>query len=100
MLRGSKPSLRATAAAAASPPPPDPLPFLQRRTALHLAAWAGQVDCLKALLAAGANINAAAQDDMNALHFAAVKGQTEAIRWLLNSGACWFRVGARDYKPI
>lgn len=40
---------------------------LQRRTALHLAAWAGQVDCLKALLAAGANHNADAQDGMNAL---------------------------------
>ena len=71
----------------AHPPRPPAPPPLQRRTALHLAAWAGQVDCLKALLAAGADINAAAQDDMNALHFAAVKGQTEATRWLLNSGA-------------
>lgn len=40
---------------------------LQRRTALHLAAWAGHVDCVKALLAAGADHNADAQDAMNAL---------------------------------
>lgn len=30
----------------------------QRRTALHLAAWAGHLDCVKALVAAGAQVGA------------------------------------------
>lgn len=74
---------------------PTPAPALalalhrsQRRTALHLAAWAGQLECVKALLAAGAEAGAAAQDDMNGLHFACVKGRTDVARWLLNSGVC------------
>lgn len=59
---------------------------LQRRTALHLAAYAGHLEGVKALLAAGAQPGAAAQDDMNALHFAALKGHAPVIKWLLNEG--------------
>eukprot|EP00887_Chlorella_sp_A99_P001103 scaffold14.g1103.t1 len=47
------------------------------RTPLHLAAWAGQLDAVKALVAAGAGLKAVGQDDTNALHFAAQKGRTK-----------------------
>lgn len=47
----------------------------------------GPQECVKLLLAHGAQVGAAAMDDMNALHFAAQKGHTEAARALLNAGA-------------
>ena len=52
-------------------------------------------DCVKALVAAGAQKGASAQDDMNALHFAATKGRAEVARWLLNAGV---HVNARTRK--
>lgn len=45
-----------------------------------------QVECVKLLLEAGANIKAFAMDDMNAMHFAAQKGHAEVVRQLLNAG--------------
>ncbi|CAK0785855.1 hypothetical protein CVIRNUC_009067 [Coccomyxa viridis] len=56
------------------------------RTALVMASWAGQVECVKALLEAGANTKIFAMDDMNAMHFAAQKGHAEVVRLLLNAG--------------
>ena len=45
-----------------------------------------QVECVKALLEAGANTKVFAMDDMNAMHFAAQKGHVEVVRQLLNAG--------------
>ena len=45
-----------------------------------------QVDCVKDLLEAGANVKVFAVDDMNAMHFAAQKGHAEVVRQLLNAG--------------
>lgn len=57
------------------------------RTPLHLAAWAGQLECCKVLVAQGTDKNAAAMDDTTALHFAAQKGHFEVARFLLNEGS-------------
>ena len=57
------------------------------RTPLHLAAWAGQLECCKLLVAEGADKGAAAMDDTTALHFAAQKGHPEVVRFLLNEGS-------------
>ena len=43
---------------------------------------------MQALLEAGANKSAAAQDDMSTLHFASQQGHTEVVRMLLNAGVC------------
>ena len=56
---------------------PSPVPHL---------LLAGHTDCVKALIAAGCQIGAGAQDDMNALHFAAQKNSVQAARWLINEG--------------
>lgn len=56
------------------------------RSPLHLAAWAGQLECCKLLVAEGADKGAAAMDDTTALHFAAQKGHLEVVRFLLNEG--------------
>ena len=45
-----------------------------------------QVDCVKALLEAKADVKVFAMDDMNAMHFAAQKGHAEVVRLLLNRG--------------
>lgn len=50
------------------------------------AAWAGQKDAVQLLIAAGAQLSAAATDDINALHFASQKGHQEVCRLLINSG--------------
>lgn len=56
------------------------------RVPLHLAAWAGQLECCKILVAEGADKSSAAMDDTTALHFAAQKGHLEVVRFLLNEG--------------
>ncbi len=47
---------------------------------------APQVECIEALIVAGADVKAGAGDDMAPLHFAASKGHTEACRTLLAAG--------------
>jgi len=65
-----------------------------------MAAWAGQLNCLKALLAAGAKISVGAQDDMQALHFAALKGHTACVQWLLDEGAKINCKNRRGFSPL
>ena len=45
-----------------------------------------QVECVQALLEAGADRSAGAMDDMSALHFAAQQGNTEVVKELINAG--------------
>lgn len=57
--------------------------------AIHLAAYFGSIKSLKALLAAGANIELRSQND-NAntpLHAAVAGGQLESVRELVSAGA-------------
>jgi len=57
-----------------------------QRTPLMLAAWAGNKNIVKALIAAGVNVTLGASDNMNALHFAAQKGHSECARLLITAG--------------
>lgn len=59
-------------------PPADPL---------HRAAWAGQVDELRALVQGGAALDAVDDAGLAPLHWAAVAGQSAAAQLLLSSGA-------------
>eukprot|EP00741_Cyanophora_paradoxa_P000389 tig00000404_g380.t1 len=49
------------------------------RTALHMAAWAGKAEAVKALLQAGADVNAKAADDVTPLMFASQGGHAGAV---------------------
>ena len=62
-------------------------------TPLLVAAIEGQLSCIKALLAAGADVNRANDNSRTALHFAAVHQQPDAVALLLAGGA---RVDLRD----
>ena len=56
-------------------------------TAMHHAAFSGQVDALRSLLAAGADVNAVTKDRETPLMVAVTCGHTEAVRFLLANGA-------------
>eukprot|EP00965_Chrysotila_dentata_P220669 6191927-Pleurochrysis_carterae.AAC.2 len=66
-----------------------------RRTALHLAAWAGHAKIISMLLTGGANVHATAMDGITALAFAAQNGHVEAAKQLLAGGA---KVNVKDSK--
>jgi hypothetical protein len=69
------------------------------RTALHLAAWGGQVSIIEALLEAGALVSTSAQDHTLAIHFAAQNGHTECCKALLKiKGQIQGHVNARGTK--
>jgi len=54
---------------------------------MHEAAGAGCCEALRALLAAGADVNAAVDDGWTCLHSAVKGGHADAVRLLLDSGA-------------
>ncbi len=56
-------------------------------TALHLAAMEGQDEAVRALLAAGANINAQTLQGFTALHHAASRGHRDVVLVLIEGGA-------------
>jgi ankyrin repeat protein len=53
----------------------------------QLAAGAGSPDCVKALIAAGADLNARDRDGMTALIESAVQGNIECVKALIAAGA-------------
>lgn len=57
------------------------------------AARVMQASAVEALLAAGADVHAAASDDTSSLHFAAMKGHTAAVKILLANGELLRRLG-------
>jgi ankyrin repeat protein len=65
------------------------------RTALIGAAWAGQVEAVKLLLAHNADVNAEAAGKETALFKAAYNGHAEVAGILLENGA---DIDARDYR--
>jgi len=58
-------------------------------TALFMAAWKGHIECMAALLEAGADIDALITDGTTALIQAAFFGHASALQWLLDHGANW-----------
>jgi cytochrome c len=57
-----------------------------RENALHIAARSGCLDCVKALVEAGADVNAKTKDGKTPLHLAKFKGQREVADYLLSHG--------------
>lgn len=57
------------------------------QTALHLCADRGHVDCMNALMKAGANLNAGDNDGITALQAAVISGHKPACLSLLAAGA-------------
>jgi ankyrin repeat protein len=64
----------------------DPVCY-QKQDELSGAAWAGDAERIRSLLADGANPNAAAGESIYPLDAAAESGNTEAARVLLDNGA-------------
>jgi cytochrome c len=57
-----------------------------RENALHIAARSGCLDCVKALVEAGADVNAKTKDGKTPLHLAKFKGQREVADYLMAHG--------------
>ncbi|WP_051953968.1 ankyrin repeat domain-containing protein [Xenophilus azovorans] len=73
---------------------------VQAYQGLHLAAWHGDVPRLKALLAAGADVQATDGRGRTALHVAAHARQREAIRLLARAGAPLDRLDGDRYDAV
>lgn len=69
-------------------------------TPLHQAARAGDVDMLRLLIEAGADIEARAPGGATALHHAAYFGHPEVVRELLACGADHKAVDEAGYTPL
>lgn len=68
-------------------PVSEALPMLQQATPLHFAAQSGRADIVRALLDAGADVNAKNPQDITPLHLAAWAGNREIVELLVSRGA-------------
>jgi ankyrin repeat protein len=66
-------------------------------TPIHLAAWKGNVNVMKFLLAHGADVNSKNGHGWTPLHLAAWTGSTEAVKFLLESRAQIQAVSTDDH---
>jgi hypothetical protein len=65
-----------------------------QETALHLAAFSGQIEIVKALIAAGANVSARDASQRTALHWASLNGHLDVVNVLVDANAD--QVSAKD----
>ena len=104
LVLGVAAMLSAATAAPALRPPDEPRAqgrAAQSRSAVADAVMAGDAASVRAMLKAGADVNAAQGDGMTALHWAAMKGHAELAQMLLYAGAnhgATTRLGA--YTPL
>ncbi|MEF2162548.1 ankyrin repeat domain-containing protein, partial [Pseudomonas aeruginosa] len=64
----------------------DPNARRNRENAIHIAVNLGCLDCVKALVGAGADVNAKTKDGKTPLHIAKFKGNGEVADYLLSHG--------------
>lgn len=64
----------------------NPNSYRNREAALHIAVRSGCLDCVKALVEAGADVNAKTKDGKTPLHLAKFKGQREVADYLVSHG--------------
>lgn len=72
----------------------------EEETPLIVAAQAGHLGAVKALLAAGADVGAINEDGDQALHLAAYAGQVEVVSVLLGKHAYINAIGSDDETPL
>ena len=68
-------------------------------TPLQLAAIQGKIKAMKALIKAGADINARNARKLTALHMAVAEGRLEVARFLLDEGADRSSWATQDWHP-
>ena len=56
-------------------------------TPLHLAAFSGSVECVRALLECGADIETTTTRNQRPIHYAALRGRVTTLEYLLDRGA-------------
>ncbi|KQU64979.1 cytochrome C [Aminobacter sp. DSM 101952] len=64
----------------------NPDAYRNREAALHIAVRSSCLDCVKALVSAGADVNAKTKDGKTSLHLAIFKAQREVADYLLSHG--------------
>jgi cytochrome c len=64
----------------------NPNSAMGRQTVLHLAAWQGCLECVKALVEAGADVNTQTSDYRTPLHNAKLRGFREVTDYLMMHG--------------
>ena len=69
-------------------------------TALHHAAYTGDLDSSKILLSSGAQVDAFSNMERTALHFASMKGHVSIMKLLLDNGAALEAADEQNCTPL